>query len=174
MCFMTAMELGGCFLFLRKDFTQDQICITANILNNAVFFTMVLVNCLLLSLMMAVNFMWVTVQLRKEKIKAVSFFNNQMSDDAELNSALLIVLGFYTLLFVPPLICFCLRTFINDIQLTIAFDVCMLLFFFTTLVNPFIYNATVNHFRQEYKKLLRCKTTEIKPNRQIELRVIEC
>ena len=72
-CFMTAMELGGCFLFLRKDFTPGQICITANILDNAVFFTMVLVNCLLLSLMMVVNFMWVTVQLRKEKIKAASF-----------------------------------------------------------------------------------------------------
>ena len=56
----------------------------------------------------------------------------------------------------------------------IVFDIFILLFHVTTLIDPSIYYITMKDFRQGYKHILLCKTTKENGNQQIELAVIEC
>ena len=178
MCFMTAMELGGSFLFLRKDFTRSQmLCITANILDNAAFYTSILVDGGILGGIMVVSFIWLNVKVYVKKKNIKPIFNNRTIDGldnaSELKKALVITLAVYICLYLPTVVCFLLRIFVHTAQLITVMDACMLIYFISTFVNPYIYYATLKDFREGYKQLVLCKTTKIKPNQPIELATIE-
>ena len=173
---MTVLELGGCFLFVRKDFTHSKVCVTANILDNAAFYACTLVNGVLLASIMTVSLILMMVKLYKRNLKA-QFYNNRIrktpDTDPNMNRALLIALAIYISLFIPTVVCFCLRIFIDISEFIIIMDIFILLYFFTNLVNPFIYCATMKDFRLGYKNILLCKTTKKNQNQQIDLAVIE-
>ena len=153
MCFMTAMELGGSFLFLRKDFTRSQmLCITANILDNAAFYTSILVNGGILGGIMVVSFIWMNVKVYVKKKNVKPVFNNRningLDNASELNKALVITLAVYICLYLPTVVCFLLRIFIHTAQLITVMDACMLIYFYQHFRESFYLLCNIEGFQR--------------------------
>ena len=168
---LTATEIGGAFLFLRKDFPQNRnICETVNVLNDTGLCTIVLLNIVIVVIIVIISFIWASVLLQKKKTNEIP---NASCSYSESNRALLITLVVYVSLLIPVVVTFFLRMFVGIAQILMVVNVLMLLFFMNNVINPFIYYLTVKEFKQGYRNLLFCKSTKKNNNRAIELAVIE-
>ena len=170
--FMSIAEVCVCFLFLRKDLSRKQVCTTVNIVTTAGIYAVLMLNCALLATVMVVSFIWIMVQLKKRKRN----INNRIpnNSNSKLNRPILTSLGIYICLYVPIVIIVFTFHVHGVPHMLFVLDMWMLLFYMTTLINPFIYYVTMKDFRQGNKHILLCKTIKENRNQQIELAVIEC
>ena len=168
------MEMGGAFLFLRKDFSQSQtICETANVLHNTGLYTIILLNCTLAAVTMIISFILVVVKLQKKTITFNSEMQNARYNYSKVNKSLLITLVVYISLIIPVIVSFCIKIFVDIGEMLTLVNVLMLLFFMNNAINPFIYYLTLKEFKQGYKNLLFCKCINKQNNQEIELEVVE-
>ena len=174
LCIMSLIELGGCFLFLRKSLSSREVCTTVNIINTAGIYAILMLNCVLWTFVMIVSFIWIMMQLKKRKRDINNRMQNPYCTDSKLNRPILISTGIYICLYVVSVFSIFAFHFHHVLHMLIFWEVAMLLFYMTTVLNPFIYYATMKDFRHGYKKILLCKATGANENQQIELAVVEC
>ena len=99
--FASVIEVGVCFLFLRKDLSRKHVCMTVNIINHAGVYALLILNCGILASGTTLNYLWIIMQLMKKKKKKRHIFNKRTTNaDSQLNRPILISLGIYVS-FVP-------------------------------------------------------------------------
>ena len=170
-CTMSTLEVGACFIFLGKDLSQRQVCITTNIITSAGVYSILMLNCGIVASAMIVNYIWTLVQLKKRTTIRLS---NAPYTSSELNKAIIISLGIYICLYVPTVFTGLMLYFNEVPHMLILFEVCVSFLYMTTIISPFVYCATMKDFRQGYKNILLCKPMKEIRNQQIELAVIDC
>ena len=162
LCVLTITEFGAAFYIYRKDTNLSAVRTTANVFRNNGLYSIFLVNFGLFTLVKAISFIWISVVLYKDnRIKS-------LDPDFKVTKALSFALGVHLCLYVPAVSCAFVERYVNIPHMIIVTDVCLLLFFMNTIVNPFIYFITMEDFRQGYKKFLLCKNTNEDQDLQIE------
>ena len=169
---MSIVEVSACFIFLRKNLSRRQVCITTNIITSAGVYSVLMLNCGIIAAAMIVNYSWTMVQYKKHR--SVIRLPNAPNTSSELNRAILISLGIYICLYLPSVFTGFILYFYEVPHMLILFDVPISLLNTTTTISPFVYYATMKDFRQGYKNILLCKTRKENQNQQIELAVIDC
>ena len=173
--FYFAVEFCSVFIFLRKSFTQDHMCVIPNVLRS-VGISIMVVNFGTASLVTTVCYICVIVKLKKRKKQMSSLtYNtnpNAVNTDLKVTKAILLTLGTYLSLYIPTIVIGLLVHNVDAPCLIIILAVCMLLYYVNNLVNPFIYYFTLRDFKQEYNKLLSCKGKKENLNQKIKVAVV--
>ena len=160
------------YVFLRRDISDHEICITSNVVNSVGVYCILLVNFGLTSLVMIISYVIVLrkLHLRKRSMLNVCNKGNLRPQTTDLlTRAISITVGVYILLYSPAVICTPILSFVDSSELVVVFSFAMLLYYLNNVINPFIYYITLKDFREGYKKLLLCKAAG--PNQSFQTKV---
>ena len=61
------VQFGCAILFLRRDFTQYELCIASNLVSSTGYYTVILLNFGILTLVTAISYIWVIITLKQQK-----------------------------------------------------------------------------------------------------------
>ena len=166
LCILWITEIVAASYFFREDLKQSTIRTTVNLLKNDGLYLTSVLNFGLLTLVKTLSFILISVELHRRKVSV--FDNKSVNSDFKVTKAISVALGIHLFLYLPAIACAFTQRFVDVHYMIIVMDVCLLLFFMNTLVNPFIYFVTIEDFREGYKIILLCKNINEDQDRQIE------
>ena len=147
--------------FLRKYFSNTDLCIVANIIKDTAYFAVPVLLFGILTLVFVTDYVATIIILQKrtrEREHLTNTINTSVMDlNSRLTRATMIALGTYVMLYLPGVAITCIDIFVDSHYLFIIQDILLILYFCNNIVNPFIYSFTLKDFREGYKKLLQCK-----------------
>ena len=165
LCVLNIVEFGGTFYCFRNYIEQSYIRSNFNLFENEGLYSMLLVNFGLFTLIMTGSFIWMAVTLVSRKMKVSHLYgsdrksSNALNTESNITRALFIALGLYIALYGTSFGAAFIIKLVDVQHPDILTDVFFIVYFMTTLVNPFIYFTTLKDFRQGYINVVLCKNT---------------
>ncbi len=162
---LMAAEIILILLFFRRELAPDEDCNTSNVFNVIAYYVGPTANFVLSTVFIVINYSILLFKIQKRKNQMRNLTISLSPGSAEINSqvtrATRVALGAYVVLLAPMFLVTCVAAFVNDaFYVTIIRDASFVVFFCNNLVNPFIYNFTLNDFRWRFRRLLRCQNID--------------
>ena len=162
--FFIAVELAYGFIFLRRDVRSNVTCITTNVLTSTGYYLMPVLNFVVATVVLTINFLTVVVKMQTRKRMMGSFMKNKNPNASDggtkITRVTLISLGVYIVLYMPAVVLSCVMAVVDAPEIIITLSVTLLIYFLNNMVNPFIYYFTLKDFRQGYRNYFLCRTTK--------------
>ena len=157
------VEFACGFIFLGKDFTQDEPCVIVNVVTRIGVYQIFLLNFGIFSILTIVNYLVVIVKLKQRKEQMRNFMHNRNSSalntDAKVTRATIIALGTYIIMFLPSVMTSIISSVVEFPHMIILQGVSDLWYCMNNVINPFIHYMTLKDFKEGYKNLLLCNTS---------------
>ena len=152
---------GFAFIFLHKEFTQNEPCVISNVLSSIGLYPIFLLNFGIFSTLITVNYLVVIIKLKQRKKQMNNSMHNRnpnaLNTDAKVTRATIIALGAYIVMFRPTVIVTSISSIVQFRHMIILQNISELWYCINNVINPFIYYLTLKDFKQGYKNLLLCK-----------------
>ena len=158
------LEFGCAFIFLHKDFTQDEPCVIFNVLTGTATFIIIPLNFGIFSTLITVNYLVVIIKLKQRKKQMHNFMHNRnpnaLNTDAKVTRATIIALGAYILMFLPSVTVTSISSIVEFPHMIILQNISDLWYCMNNVINPFIYYMTLKDFKEGYTNMLLCKQSQ--------------
>ena len=171
------VEFACAFIFLHKDFTQDEPCVIANVVTRIGLYPIFLLNFGIFSTLMIVNYLVVIVKLKQRKKQMSTIMHNRnpnaLNTDAKVTRATIIALGTYIIMFLPTVMVTSISSVVEFPHMIILQDLSDLWYCMNNVINPFIYYLLLKDFKEGYKNLLSCKYQSEDSNQQLNQQIYQ-
>ena len=168
------------FTFFRRNFNENIDCITANVLNDVAYYTGPVLDFIVGTLGLVINYIILAAKLKQRSHnmksltnKAITSTNNRHVDvNSKLTRANMITLTVFIALYTPAILLSCILPFLpknHEKYTEILMDVLLLAFFLNNVINPFIYHFLLRDFKEGYKMLLTCGKYKKQPSEETSM-----
>ena len=155
-----SIEIVIGFVFFSQDkFIDVKVCLVTYILQEVAYFVILILMFTCFSIAMLFNYIIITIKLRQRSNLLVTGVNTS-NINSKVTRASWLALSAFIILYTPAVILAVVTNFIQQpypVFLLVLLDISHLMFYLNSVINPFLYYATLKDFKEAYRSLLTCR-----------------